>query len=70
MHERTLFEALEERILRSASLETGFDDLGVDPGRLVASALIIAGDAGAEIGPVLGAVDLLDIATYPAPDAS
>ncbi len=70
MHERTLFEALENRILFSASLETGFGDVGVDPGRLVASALISTADAGAEISPVLGAVDLLDIATYPAPDAS
>ncbi len=70
MNERTLFEALENRILFSASLETGFGDLGLDPGAIVTSTLISAGDTGAEIGPIIGAVDLLDLATYPAPDAS
>jgi len=61
MHERTLLELLEERILLSGALETGFGDFGVAPGRLVASALISTTDARSEIGPIIGAVDLLDM---------
>jgi len=61
MHEHALFELLEDRILFSGTLETGFGDFGVDPGRLVASSLVTAENTQTENGPLLGGVDLLDI---------
>ena len=70
MRQHTLFEVLEEQILLSGTLEMGFGDLGVDPGAIVASVLVSVTGADGEASPIIGSVDLLDIAAYPAPNAS
>ncbi|MDP6543926.1 MAG: LEPR-XLL domain-containing protein [Phycisphaerae bacterium] len=64
MHEHTLFEVLEERILLSGSLNVvgaAFFDLGDDAETLTANALVNVGNSRPEIGPILGGVDLLDL---------
>jgi len=72
MHERTFFEALEERILLSGTEASGFHDLSSNGDRLVANVLVRAAAPPAIMGfgAVTGGVDLLDAATYPEPALS